>query len=394
MLQPNKITKTVSSKILAQVRASHDADDVLTLTILLKAPQPGELEKLDRTMITSWTRAIVKAYQELNRTDGVEANLRVVDRRGPNGLSISVPTTLKLTGTLRALTDLMEIHEAVLVRRVLRTTRRLEELGCRHDVARKVAMEIMTWDIEDIEILVRAVVYLREHDTEDVYERSLRIPGADTKWLTDHRRRLIETVMGAPLRTRQHAEQILVTRWIDPEYTGPKLLGFLPSDPIEPPYPVDTVVIIENDVCVRELDDVPGCVVVQGDGYSAASAGRLTAVPWIAQCSRILYWGDLDLAGLQILKGVRKLLPQTRSILMDNITQIESFELGVYRDREGKALSVPETFDTDGLASPERRAVRAILDGTAPPRIEQERIGTRTARNRILDVIILDVINN
>ena len=43
---------------------------------------------------------------------------------------------------------------------------------------------------------------------------------------------------------------------------------------------------------------------------------QLFDIPWIAS-SPIIYWGDLDVQGFEILAMLRRRYPKTRSILMD-----------------------------------------------------------------------------
>jgi hypothetical protein len=45
----------------------------------------------------------------------------------------------------------------------------------------------------------------------------------------------------------------------------------------------------------------------------------LRYVSWLTQ-TPITYWGDLDVAGFEILSSLRALFPQTRSIFMDAAT--------------------------------------------------------------------------
>ncbi|NHB84482.1 hypothetical protein G7085_07325 [Tessaracoccus sp. HDW20] len=51
-------------------------------------------------------------------------------------------------------------------------------------------------------------------------------------------------------------------------------------------------------------------------GFAAPS---LAEVGWIRD-AEVSYWGDLDTYGFQILGRVREVLPQTRSVLMDEAT--------------------------------------------------------------------------
>ncbi|MBX3065070.1 MAG: DUF2399 domain-containing protein [Anaerolineae bacterium] len=49
----------------------------------------------------------------------------------------------------------------------------------------------------------------------------------------------------------------------------------------------------------------------------------LRSVPWLQRC-KLLYWGDIDAHGFQILALFRTQYPQTQALMMDRAT-IESF---------------------------------------------------------------------
>ncbi len=74
--------------------------------------------------------------------------------------------------------------------------------------------------------------------------------------------------------------------------------------------------VVENEVTYLALPPIPRAVAVFGGGF--ASAG-LTGVPWLPD-REIVYWGDIDTYGFDILSRLRGHLPQVRSILMDRET--------------------------------------------------------------------------
>jgi hypothetical protein len=79
---------------------------------------------------------------------------------------------------------------------------------------------------------------------------------------------------------------------------------------------VTTVFVVENEVTYLAFPDVPKAAVVFGSGF--ASKG-LAALPWLAS-PEIVYWGDIDTHGFDILSRLRGSLPRVRSILMDRET--------------------------------------------------------------------------
>ncbi len=77
-----------------------------------------------------------------------------------------------------------------------------------------------------------------------------------------------------------------------------------------------TVFVVENEVTYLAFPPVPGAVAVFGGGF--ASAG-LAGLPWLRD-RELVYWGDIDTYGFDILSRLRGWLPNVRSILMDRST--------------------------------------------------------------------------
>lgn len=77
-------------------------------------------------------------------------------------------------------------------------------------------------------------------------------------------------------------------------------------------YPAVTVVV-ENKMCFLTLPPLPNAVALWGSGKAAA---LLHTVGWLRR-SRLIYWGDMDDTGFNILSRLRAEYPQTESMLMD-----------------------------------------------------------------------------
>ena len=109
------------------------------------------------------------------------------------------------------------------------------------------------------------------------------------------------------------------------------------------------------------LPSVPRTVGIWGAGNAAA---LLHSVSWLADCE-LLYWGDLDAQGLEILARLREAFPNTQSLMMD-IATLNRF----------RSLCIP------GVAATAKQ-MRTLLPGemeayttacSANLRLEQERI--------------------
>jgi hypothetical protein len=97
-------------------------------------------------------------------------------------------------------------------------------------------------------------------------------------------------------------------------------------------------------------------------------------VPWIAQAPHLLYWGDLDTHGMHILGLVRKALPQTESILMNEKT------LGRFANM---IVAEPKPFTAfiGHLTEPELGVLTHLRKNNT--RLEQERIDLSYAQSII-----------
>lgn len=76
------------------------------------------------------------------------------------------------------------------------------------------------------------------------------------------------------------------------------------------------VYIVENEIPLRSLPPLQRGIGLGGLGDGVTILGRL---PWLDDLP-IVYWGDLDVEGLEALSALRARLPQVQSILMDRQT--------------------------------------------------------------------------
>lgn len=86
-------------------------------------------------------------------------------------------------------------------------------------------------------------------------------------------------------------------------------LAHLLADHIQPRH----VIIVENLINFLTVPSHPKCVVLWGSGFAVH---LLRDVNWLAQCD-VIYWGDIDAHGFQILSDARSLFSQIRSVMMD-----------------------------------------------------------------------------
>jgi hypothetical protein len=89
--------------------------------------------------------------------------------------------------------------------------------------------------------------------------------------------------------------------------------------------PIRRVLVVENKTTLYTTLTLPkmdGTIAIFGSGYSVYN---LKNVKWFGTLE-ILYWGDFDVQGFEILSQFRSYFPQTKSILMDNGTFEKYFE--------------------------------------------------------------------
>ena len=115
-------------------------------------------------------------------------------------------------------------------------------------------------------------------------------------------------------------------------------------------------------------------------GSGRAVSDAVPAVPALRDM-RIVYWGDMDADGLEILSTLRESGIECDSILMDCDAYDRYHRFGTDRTERSAKIAMREPKPTPGLQSAERRLYeRLCADKTiAYRRIEQERIPMRDA---------------
>jgi hypothetical protein len=188
--------------------------------------------------------------------------------------------------------------------------------------------ELFELNEEDFSKLLDVLSWFKENPSSNLYPRELPILGVDTKWLENHKSSvsaLSPYVLEAKLEDKTFFEGLglktppfLVRMrildqslrdaaggWSDLQVT----LDDLKKTEMRP----SLAFIVENIQTGLSFKDIPGAVVFMGLGKGAK---LLAEIPWLRDI-KLLYWGDIDTFGFQILGSVRKYLPGIKSILMD-----------------------------------------------------------------------------
>lgn len=233
--------------------------------------------------------------------------------------------------------------------------------------------------------LLETVRWIAAHDTSRIYLRHIDVEGVDTKFVEQHQKlldQLLRVVLAVePVDTRGRA--VTFARrfgFLDkPAYTRLRVLdpgieagswGFsemsVRSDELARRDPgAPTVFVVENEVTYLAFPPVVGAIVVFGSGFAL---GGVVALPWLAS-KDIVYWGDIDTHGFDILNRLRSHLPNVRSMLMDRGTFLA-------HSRHWVREPSPATRAMTHLSADELALYRDLVEGTYGPslRLEQERV--------------------
>lgn len=277
--------------------------------------------------------------------------------------------------------------------------------GIEEAMVREWAM-LADWSDDAVLALERVLTWFVDHPKSGLYLRQLPIEGVDTKWFTEPRKKVVQRLLVAIREAKVGA--VLGTEpseVLGPDMTFETVCGLKPfpklirarlldevdqklfyglsdlSLPLDewaqlPLYP-EIVFISENLQTGLAFEAHPKSVVFFGLG---AGVTQLAAIPWV-RTARIIYWGDVDTYGLEILAHLRSVLPQTESVMMNRQT-LEAFRgLAVAENRQASGAHV------EHLRENEREVFDALKVGDlAGLRLEQERIPWSVARETLLAV--------
>ena len=145
------------------------------------------------------------------------------------------------------------------------------------------------------------------------------------------------------------------------------------GDHVQLPYTPQVVIISENKDTAVAFPAVTGGVCVEGGGFGGATAA---ALPWLVEAPLLVYWGDIDAAGYEILDGFRGDGVPAISMLMDRVTFERYEQYGTSLDRRGNLLGPGTRRDLPHLDAAEHAMYHALTDPAwkTHRRIEQERI--------------------
>ena len=145
------------------------------------------------------------------------------------------------------------------------------------------------------------------------------------------------------------------------------------GDAMTPAYRPELVIISENKDTAIHFPPRARAISVEGVGRGA---GAVAAVDWLAQAPTVIYWGDMDADGLEILNEFRAAGIAAHSMFMDPSAYQRWERFGATVDPHGRPLEADARHPVPHLTDDERRLYDSLTDPAWPGvrRIEQERI--------------------
>jgi hypothetical protein len=239
-------------------------------------------------------------------------------------------------------------------------------------------MEQVVPDETDFDLACRAGAWFRRNDARGLTARQVPLVGFHAKWLDAPGRRFVVAWLAGldELPLEQRPPQVRFT-YLDPEYLaggGRRFDSWVVGDVCNLPYDPQIVVICENRDSSLWFPDVASGIAVMGDGFAAIQ--NISTLTWVRNAPLVVYWGDMDSAGLEILSGCRQRGIDCESMLMD-VPAFEKYsEFGTSTDKNGHAIQAKAPDDLPGLREHERELYLRLVDPDwqGVRRIEQERI--------------------
>ena len=237
-------------------------------------------------------------------------------------------------------------------------------------------------------LLTVADWYLRDPSRAalGVTPRQVPIPGVHAKWLQSHQAGVQALTGLADLGLLPGHQSVIHFSYLDPGHRsagGRVHDSATVGDSFVPAYQPEVVIISENKDTAIHFLPLAGGISVEGVGKGGKT---IASFPWIRDAPVVVYWGDIDRDGYEILDGYRvDFKRDVDSILMDPETYEAYEQFGTDLDKNGKAITAGAPRPTTKLHADERAVYLRVLDvqRTGHRRLEQERIPLGRARDAV-----------
>lgn len=323
-------------------------------------------------------------WQQWTGTHGVglDSTVRMV-----HGSRQTLPTHVTVATQGEAL-SLIERHWTT---RLEVAQKRLEQMTSRfpdRQITASMLRSVTTLNDTDFGLLLDAADWFTTHDAAGLTPRQVPVPGLHGKWL-NHHHALLGTLVGSDRLELVHRPTRIHYTYLDPahlEAGGRAHDAHTIGDTTAPVYPVRVAVISENKDTALYFPNVPGGISIEGNGNSGPKV--LMDVPWLRDVPTLVYWGDLDAVGFEILNRYRANGLPVESILMDAATYREYAVFGTDTAPSGARLTATPPKTLTHLSNAEAEAYALVCSGTEGPlRVEQERIPLERALDSLTDTL-------
>ncbi|MDY7541792.1 Wadjet anti-phage system protein JetD domain-containing protein [Cryobacterium sp. 5B3] len=210
-----------------------------------------------------------------------------------------------------------------------------------------------------------------------VTPRQVPIPGVHAKWLQSHQAGVLALTGLADLGLLPGHQSVIHFSYLDPGHRaagGRVHDSATVGDSFVPVYQPEVVIISENKDTAIHFLPLAGGISIEGVGKGGKT---IASFPWIRDAPVVVYWGDMDRDGFEILDGYRADFDRdVDSILMDPETYETYEQFGTDLDKNGKAITAGAPRPATNLHADERAVYLRVLDAqrTGHRRLEQERI--------------------
>jgi len=248
----------------------------------------------------------------------------------------------------------------------------------------------------DFELLCRAAEWFRfnaEFALGRLSARQVPIEGLHSKWLNTSQHLVAELAgMGgaASLGLVEPRRARVNFTYLDPDYLAKGARRHdseTVGDSVALPYEPCVVLISENKDTVLTFPPVPAGIAVEGNGKGGRT---IAALRWVREAPLVVYWGDMDADGLEILDQFRVAGLNVISLLMDINAYHRYKRFGVNIDAHSRPLGprLPRALQTPTTG--ERDLYQALCSSSwsGPRRIEQERIPLERAADALAGLLL------
>ena len=227
----------------------------------------------------------------------------------------------------------------------------------------------------DFGLLCDAAAWFATYDATGYTPRQVPIEGLHGKWL-NHNQALVTRLAGRDTLGLVGRPSRVHFTYLDPAHRaagGRHHDSHTLGDTTTPAYPPRIAVITENKDSAVYFPEVPGGIAIEGNGDAAI---RVLRIPWLAAVPAIVYWGDIDADGYEIVHALRDGGLPVTTILMDGAAYTGYERFGAWTDDKGAPIGCADRQDLHRLTDAEWAVYEQITDPSwsRVRRVEQERI--------------------